>query len=68
EIYKEAKISGAKGGKIIGAGGGGFILFYAKPEVQKKLIKKFNKLTPVRFDFSAEGSKVIFRQKEIKKL
>lgn len=68
EIYKEAKISGAKGGKIIGAGGGGFILFYAKPEVQKKLEKKFNKLTPVRFDFSNEGSKVIFRQKEIQKL
>ncbi len=65
EIYKEAKISGAKGGKIIGAGGGGFILFYAKPDVQKKLKKKFNKLTPVRFDFSNEGSKVIFRQKEI---
>ena len=68
EIYKEAKISGAKGGKIIGAGGGGFILLYAKPEIQKRLIKKFNKLIPVMFDFSNEGSKVIFKQKEIKKL
>lgn len=65
EIYEEAKISGAIGGKIIGAGGGGFILFYAKPEIKQKLIKKFNKLTPVRFDFSNEGSKVIFRQKNI---
>ena len=65
EIYEEAKISGAMGGKIIGAGGGGFILFYAKPEIKQKLIKKFNKLTPVQFDFSNEGSKVIFRQKEI---
>ena len=65
EIYEEAKISGAIGGKIIGAGGGGFILFYAKPEIKQKLIKKFNKLTPVQFDFSNEGSKVIFRQKKI---
>ena len=65
EIYEEAKISGAMGGKIIGAGGGGFILFYAKPEIKQKLIKKFNKLTPVQFDFSNEGSKVVFRQKEI---
>jgi D-glycero-alpha-D-manno-heptose-7-phosphate kinase len=62
-LYKEAMLSGAKGGKIVGAGGGGFILFYAKPEIQKKLIKKFNKLTPVKFDFSEEGSKVIFNQK-----
>ena len=65
EIYEEAKISGAIVGKIIGAGGGGFILFYAKPEIKQKLIKKFNKLTPVQFDFSNEGSKVIFRQKKI---
>lgn len=59
EIYKEAMISGARGGKIIGAGGGGFILFYAKPEIQKKLIHKFSKLIPVNFNFSEEGSKII---------
>ena len=59
EIYKEAMISGARGGKIIGAGGGGFILFYAKPEIQKKLIRKFSKLIPVNFNFSEEGSKII---------
>jgi len=59
ELYKEAMISGARGGKIVGAGGGGFILFYAKPEIQKKLIYKFSKLTPVNFNFSEEGSKII---------
>ena len=59
EIYQEALLSGAKGGKIIGAGGGGFILFYAKPEIQKKLIAKFNKLKSVKFNFSNEGSKII---------
>jgi D-glycero-alpha-D-manno-heptose-7-phosphate kinase len=59
ELYKEAMISGARGGKIIGAGGGGFILFYAKPEIQKKLIYKFSKLIPVNFNFSEEGSKII---------
>ena len=65
ELYKEAILSGAKGGKVIGAGGGGFILFYAKLEIQKKLIKKFNKLTPVQFEFSNEGSKIIFNEKKI---
>jgi len=59
ELYKEAMISGARGGKIVGSGGGGFILFYAKPEIQKKLIYKFSKLTPVNFNFSEEGSKII---------
>jgi D-glycero-alpha-D-manno-heptose-7-phosphate kinase len=59
-IYDEGLISGAIGGKILGAGGGGFILFYANKEVQKKLIKKFYKLTPVNFNFSNKGSILIY--------
>jgi len=58
-IYKEAKISGAIGGKILGAGGGGFFLFYCKKKNQNKLIKKLNKFTPLKFKFSNEGSKII---------
>ncbi len=59
-IYNEAIDLGALGGKVLGAGGGGFILFYANSNVQKKLIKKFYKLTPVKFDFSNRGSEIIF--------
>jgi len=60
EIYKEGKRLGALGGKILGAGGGGFIMFYANQNVQKKLINKFYKLTNVKFNFSNIGSEIIF--------
>ena len=60
EIYKEGKKLGALGGKILGAGGGGFIMFYANQNVQKKLINKFYKLTNVKFNFSNIGSEIIF--------
>ena len=59
-IYKEGIKTGALGGKLLGAGGGGFILFYANQNIQKKLIKKFYKLTPVKFEFSNKGSEIIF--------
>ena len=59
-IYQEAISCGALGGKVLGAGGGGFLMFYANESIQKKLKKKFNKLTAVKFDFLNQGSEVIF--------
>jgi len=58
-IYSEAISAGAVGGKLLGAGGGGFFLFYCKKNNQKKLIKKLNKLTPLKFRFTNYGSKII---------
>ena len=40
ELYNSAMRAGAFGGKILGAGGGGFILFFVKPQFQKKVKKK----------------------------
>ena len=60
KIYDEAIQMGALGGKVLGAGGGGFLLFYAHENIQKKMIKKFSKLTPVKFSFSDKGSEIIF--------
>ena len=56
KLYNSAIENGALGGKILGAGGGGFLLFYCKQENQKKLIKKFNKLQQLDFKFYSNGS------------
>jgi D-glycero-alpha-D-manno-heptose-7-phosphate kinase len=60
EIYSEAIGAGAIGGKLIGAGGGGFMLLFANPRDQKTVRERLNKLlcVPFRFDFS--GSQIIF--------
>ena len=60
EIYKEAMNFGAKGGKLLGAGGGGFIIFYVPPNKQKTLINKFSKLLHVPINFEEKGSSIIY--------
>lgn len=60
EIYDEAISSGSLGGKLIGSGGGGFLLFYCKKRFQKKLINRLHKLPVIRFKFTNDGSKIIF--------
>ena len=62
KYYQLAKKIGSSGGKIIGAGGGGFFMFYCKDDVIKKnLIKKFNGLglSSVKFPFEPYGTKII---------
>ena len=61
EIYNTAIKSGAAGGKIIGSGGGGFLLVYCKKKFQKQLFKNLNKLPIIRFNFINNGSEIIFR-------
>ena len=56
EIYDNALKAGAKGGKLLGAGGGGYFLFFAKPSNHKKLIKRLSKFKQINFDFSNDGS------------
>ncbi len=60
-LYDEAIKSGAQGGKLLGAGGGGFLLMYMKKNCRKKFLKKFPKVVEVPFKFSNEGSQVIFK-------
>jgi len=62
DIYDIAIKNGAIGGKILGAGGGGFILFFAKPEYQNKIKKALSGLTFVPFKFENSGSKVVLYQ------
>lgn len=64
EIYERALKAGANGGKLLGAGGGGFIMFFVPPEKQPALLKSLHELlyVPIEFDFS--GSQIIFYQKD----
>ena len=61
EIYNNAINKGALGGKLLGAGGGGFFLFYVPYFRQKNFIKYFAKLINVPFKFSSTGSKIMFK-------
>jgi D-glycero-alpha-D-manno-heptose-7-phosphate kinase len=60
DIYRQGISSGALGGKILGAGGGGFILFYAPAEKQKQLKSALSPLLHVPFRFETLGSQVIY--------
>ena len=64
EIYKVAIKNGALGGKLLGAGGGGFYMFYCPKKNQKKLIKTLSKLKPLKIKFCSEGSKLIFNERK----
>ena len=59
-LYDQAIKYGALGGKLLGAGGGGFLLMYMKKDYQKKFFKKFRKIQNVSFDFYDKGSEIIF--------
>ncbi|MSU55008.1 MAG: GHMP kinase [Candidatus Taylorbacteria bacterium] len=58
--YELALKNGASGGKLLGAGGGGFLLFYCERSNQTKLRKALSKLREVPFSFTHEGSEIIF--------
>jgi D-glycero-alpha-D-manno-heptose-7-phosphate kinase len=62
QIYSTALSAGAVGGKILGAGGGGFMLLFAKPENHATIRKRLENLVHVNFDFDTTGSKVVLYQ------
>ena len=53
--------NGALGGKLIGAGGGGFLMFYAADKTRLRHAMRETKLTEVRFRFDFEGTKVVIQ-------
>jgi len=62
DIYNKGIKNGAIGGKILGAGGGGFILFYVPKDQQEKVRKSLKDLIHVPFTFENSGSKVVLYQ------
>jgi D-glycero-alpha-D-manno-heptose-7-phosphate kinase len=59
-LFEDARKAGAIGGKLLGAGGGGFILLFVPPEKQDKVRRQFSKLIEVPFEFEFSGSQIIF--------
>ncbi|MFC1789586.1 kinase [Patescibacteria group bacterium] len=60
DIYEVALGSGALGGKLCGAGGGGFIVLFVPPEAQSKVKERLRRLLQVPFRFDFSGSQIIF--------
>jgi D-glycero-alpha-D-manno-heptose-7-phosphate kinase len=60
ELYEKALKAGASGGKVAGAGGGGFLLLYCQPAYQHRVRKALIDLKELPFRLERDGSKVIF--------
>ena len=65
ELYEKALAAGALGGKLLGAGGGGFLLFYVPEERQPAVMQVMDKLMHVPFEFENGGTRVIHYTPEI---
>ena len=61
DLYDIGFKNGASGGKLVGAGGGGFLMFYANDKIKLRNVMKSNGLTEVRFKFDYDGTKVVLR-------
>ena len=61
-FYEAARTMGAIGGKLLGAGGGGFFLLFARPGDHKAIREKFSRLVHVPFRFENAGSRVVLYQ------
>ena len=59
ELYNKGLKAGALGGKLLGAGGGGFLVFYVEPDKQEKVKKAMEDLLYIPFEFEDGGTRVI---------
>ena len=64
QAYAAARAGGARGGKLLGAGGRGFLCLFAEPENQTAVRAALRDLAEVRFRFGSEGSRIIFKSPE----
>ena len=60
EMYQAALKAGAVGGKLLGAGGGGFMLLFAPPERHQRIKEALKEFLEVEFSFENEGSRIIY--------
>jgi D-glycero-alpha-D-manno-heptose-7-phosphate kinase len=62
DVYSRALRAGAVGGKLLGAGGGGFMLFVADPDQHSRLDAALAFLRPISFDWDFNGSQIIYSE------
>ncbi len=62
EIYEAGREAGALGGKLLGAGGGGFMVLLVDPENRDRVRERLKKLIHVNIGFDTEGSKIVIYQ------
>lgn len=62
--YEKALKAGALGGKLLGAGGGGFLLFYVPRERRKEVFDAMSDLLYIPFEFTDKGSEIIYETAE----
>ena len=60
ELYSRARAAGALGGKLTGAGGGGFLLLFAEPDRHADILRALQGRLHVPFQFESAGSQIIF--------
>jgi len=60
--YVTGKLHGAKGGKLLGAGNGGFLMFFAPPDLHHGISTALPDLEPAKFRFDQSGSQIVFYQ------
>jgi D-glycero-alpha-D-manno-heptose-7-phosphate kinase len=61
-LYERAREAGAVGGKLTGAGGGGFLLLFVPPSKQRAVLEALDRQIHVPFAFESQGSQIIFHE------
>lgn len=64
DLYAAARAAGATGGKLLGAGGGGFVLLFVKPELRQRVLDALRKFLMVPFEFETNGTHIVLYEPE----
>ena len=64
ELYAKGMAAGALGGKLLGAGGGGFLVFYVQPSHQEAVCWKMRNLLQIPFEFEINGTQIIYNSSD----
>src|SRR6185437_14735522 len=64
DLYTAARGAGATGGKLLGAGGGGFVLLFVKPELRQRVLDALRKFLMVPFEFETNGTHIVLYEPE----